>query len=46
MEVEDSAPMAAEDLVEDVDAVSVARDVSAPAKARPNSSALMGKPRN
>jgi hypothetical protein len=42
----DLAPMAAEGLVEDVGAVSAGRDVNVPAKAGPNSSAQMGKPRN
>jgi len=46
MAVEDSAPMAAEGLVEDVGADGVGRGVNVPAKAGPNSSARMGKPRN
>jgi len=46
MAAEGSVAMAVEGLVEDVGAVSAARDVNVPAKARPNSSALMGKPRN
>ena len=46
MEVEDSAPMAAEGLAEDVDAVSAVRGVNARAKVKRNLSVRTGKPRN